>query len=150
MAKVDKVVQRPLIQAKKPDVSTNRVVAKKTAQPAAKTSFEDILKAMLQVPEPVPVEENKSEVEAYYEEAMRKSEMMKTEKKSLIPASVKYRPEKTTVKKSPSYKEAIKIIDEKHSSQKAINIKENLSNPQAIRDYIVMNEILGKPIALRE
>ena len=125
----------------------NNAVAKKTTS-ANKNSFEDMLKAMLQVPE--PVREQKSEVDAYYEEAMRKSEIIKTKKESLIPASEESHRVKATIKKSNTYSEAMAEAKKKHSSQKAIKIRGNLHNMSTIRDYIVMNEILGKPIALRE
>ena len=145
--KEGKIKQRPIVEVKTQDVRKDQVVAKKST-PAAKNSFEEILKTMLQVPE--PVQEQKSEVDAYYEEAMRKSEIIKTEKKALIPASEESHRVQSTVKKSNTYSEAMAEAKKKHSSQKAIKIRGNLHNITTIRDYIVMNEILGKPIALRE
>jgi len=145
--KEGKIKQRPIVEVKTQDVRKVQVAEKKNAS-SNKNSFENILKAMLQVPE--PVEEQKSEVDAYYEEAMRKSEIIKTEKKSLIPASEESHRVRSTVKKSNTYTEAMAEAKKKHSSQKAIKIRGNLHNITKIRDYIVMNEILGKPIALRE
>ena len=145
--KEGKIKQQPIVELKRDDVQKNNVVAKKSTS-ANKNSFEDMLKAMLQVPE--PVREQKSEVDAYYEEAMRKSEIIKTKKESLIPASEESHRVKATIKKSNTYSEAMAEAKKKHSSQKAIKIRGNLHNMTTIRDYIVMNEILGKPIALRE
>ncbi len=145
--KEGKIKQQPIVELKRDDVQKNNVVAKKSTS-TNKNSFEDMLKAMLQVPE--PVQEQKSEVDAYYEEAMRKSEIIKTEKESLIPASEESHRVRSTVKKSNTYSEAMAEAKKKHSSQKAIKIRGNLHNMTTIRDYIVMNEILGKPIALRE
>ncbi len=145
--KEGKIKQQPIVELKRDDVQKNNVVAKKSTS-TNKNSFEDMLKAMLQVPE--PVQEQKSEVDAYYEEAMRKSEIIKTEKESLIPASEESHQVQSTVKKSNTYSEAMAEAKKKHSSQKAIKIRGNLHNMTTIRDYIVMNEILGKPIALRE
>jgi len=145
--KEGKIKQQPIAELKRDDVQKNNVIAKKSTS-ANKNSFEDILKAMLQVPE--PVQEQKSEVDAYYEEAMKRSSVMTTKKESLIPASEESHRVKATIKKSSTYSEAMAEAKKKHSSQKAIKIRGNLHNMTTIRDYIVMNEILGKPIALRE
>lgn len=145
--KEGKIKQQPIVELKRDDVQKNNVVAKKSTS-TNKNSFEDILKAMLQVPE--PVQEQKSEVDAYYEEAMKRSSVMTTKKESLIPASEESYRAKSTIKKSNTYSEAMAEAKKKHSSQKAIKIRGNLHNMTTIRDYIVMNEILGKPIALRE
>ena len=145
--KEGKIKQQPIAELKRDDVQKNNVIAKKSTS-ANKNSFEDILKAMLQVPE--PVQEQKSEVDAYYEEAMKRSSVMTTKKESLIPASEESHRVKATIKKSNTYSEAMAEAKKKHSSQKAIKIRGNLHNMTTIRDYIVMNEILGKPIALRE
>ena len=145
--KEGKIIQQPIVELKRDDVQKNNVVAKKSTS-TNKNSFEDMLKAMLQVPE--PVQEQKSEVDAYYEEAMKRSSVMTTKKESLIPASDESHQVKSTVKKSNTYSEAMAEAKKKHSSQKAIKIRSNLHNMTTIRDYIVMNEILGKPIALRE
>jgi len=145
--KEGKIKQQPIVELKRDDVQKNNVVAKKSTS-TNKNSFEDMLKAMLQVPE--PVQEQKSEVDAYYEEAMKRSSVMTTKKESLIPASEESHRVRSTVKKSNTYSEAMAEAKKKHSSQKAIKIRGNLHNMTTIREYIVMNEILGKPIALRE
>ena len=145
--KEGKIKQQPIVELKRDDVQKNNVVAKKSTS-TNKNSFEDMLKAMLQVPE--PVQEQKSEVDAYYEEAMKRSSVMTTKKESLIPASEESHRVRSTVKKSNTYSEAMAEAKKKHSRQKAIKIRGNLHNITTIRDYIVMNEILGKPIALRE
>ncbi len=145
--KEGKIKQQPIVELKRDDVQKNNVVAKKSTS-TNKNSFEDMLKAMLQVPE--PVQEQKSEVDAYYEEAMKRSSVITTKKESLIPASEESHRVRSTVKKSNTYSEAMAEAKKKHSSQKAIKIRGNLHNMTTIREYIVMNEILGKPIALRE
>jgi len=141
------IKQQPIVEVKTQDVRKVQVAEKKNTS-SNKNSFEDILKSMLQVPE--SVEEQKSEVDAYYEEAMKKSTMMKSKEEPLIPATQEYHREKLKSKKSSRYDEAMKEVKRKHSSQKVIRIKENLHNISSLKEYIVMNEILGKPIALRE
>lgn len=147
LAKADNAQLRPVAEVERQNIQKDNVVAQKSNS-AAKSSFENILKAMLQVPE--PVEGQKSEVDAYYEEAMRKSEILKTKKEPLIPASEELHRKDKTIEKSNTYADAMREVKKKHTSQKAMKIKSNLSNLNTIKDYIVMNEILGKPIALRE
>lgn len=147
MAKADQAQLRPVVEVKKQYMPKKNVVAQKNTS-VAKPSFENMLKAMLQVPE--PVEEQKSEVDAYFEEAMKKSTMMTTKKKSLISASEKHLQKIVKNKKPSSYDKAIREINKKHSNQESLRIKENLHNAATLKNYIVMNEILGKPIALRE
>ena len=147
LQKTDQIQNKPTVGLERHNVQKENTAAQKNTS-AAKTSFEDILKSMLQVPE--AVEEKKSEVDAYYEEALRNSEIAEIYRE---PERVKIdtsQLQKVKSKKSPNYTEAIKEIKEKHSSLKAIKIRNSLHNTTAIKDYIVMNEILGKPIALRE
>ncbi|MEN8193281.1 MAG: hypothetical protein ABFS12_10725 [Bacteroidota bacterium] len=114
-----------------------------------KSALEDILKSFLQVPE--PVEETKSEVDAYFEEAMRKSALMETKEEKVDVVETKIdQGSNLKTGKIRSYTEAMKDIRKQHSSQKAKKIRESLHQTSTIRDYIVMNEILSKPIALRE
>jgi len=145
--KAEKTQQRPIVELKRDNVQKDNVVANKRTSPN-RSSFENILKAMLQVPE--LAEDQKSEVDEYYEQAMLNSSMMKNEKESLIPASVEPRQGKVKVEKSRSYIEEMKEVTKRHSSRKAMKIKDNLYNITTLKEYIVMNEILGKPIALRE
>ena len=138
---------QPIVESQRRNVQKENVVAKKT-NTTTTNSFENILKAMLQVPE--PVDEHKSEVDAYYEEAMKKSEIMKPKKESLISASEEPHRKYKVVEKSNTYADAMREVKIRHSSQKAMKIRGSLNNMSSIKNYIVMNEILGKPIALRE
>lgn len=147
IAKADKAQLRPVVEEKNQDIQKANLGTQKSSS-ATKSSFEDMLKTMLQVPE--PVEEQKSEVDAYYEEAMKQSLIMKTKKEPLIPASEEPPRKDKTINKSNTYAEAMREVKNKHTSQKAMKISNSLSNMDTIKNYIVMNEILGKPIALRE
>ncbi|VAX15304.1 hypothetical protein MNBD_IGNAVI01-1940 [hydrothermal vent metagenome] len=116
------------------------------------SSFDNILKAMLEVPEPVVKE--KSEVDAYYEEALKNSAMMEegtnkeetdsVVKNSSLSASIEYQKNQNT------YLSTLQEHHKKHINKKAMKIRKDLRNNQTIKDYIVMGEILGKPMALRE
>jgi len=147
IAKEEDKKQRPIAEMQIENAQKNKIVSEKS-KTVNKPSFENILKAMLQVPE--PTEDQKSEVDAYYEEALKKSAIINHEKESLIPATDESHRVLINEDKSSSYIDAMKKIKKKHISQKAIMIKENLNNISTIKDYIVMNEILGKPIALKE
>ena len=145
--KEGKIKQQPIVDFKRDDVPKNKAITKKSST-VNKNSFEDILKTMLQVPE--PIKEQKSEVDAYYEEAMKYSEMASTKQEALIPSSNEFPAEELEVEKSKNYIETMKEVKKKHSSQKALKIKENLHNISTIKDYMIMNEILGRPVALKE
>lgn len=145
--KEGRIKQQPIVELQRDDLRKNKAVAKKSTS-AAKSTFEDMLKSMLQVPE--PVNEQKSEVDSYYEEAMKKSEMIAGKQEALIPTSVEPPYKKEKVEKSRNYTETMKEVKKKHSSQKASRIKEGLQNINTIKNYMIMNEVLGKPIALRE
>ena len=81
---------------------------------------------------------------------MQNSSLMRNEKESLIQEYVEPRQGKVKVEKSRSYIEEMKEITKRNSSGKAMRIKDNLHNITTLQEYLVMNEILGKPIALRE
>lgn len=122
------------------------ILRQKNVSPS-KTSFEDIFKAILQVPE--PVESPKSEVDAYFEEAIKNSALMEAEESEDF-SELRKRNQESDPAKSNSYVDAIKEIKMKHSSQKAARIRDNLRNNNSIKEYIIMNELLSKPIALRD
>ena len=145
--KEGKIKQQPIVDLRRDDVKKNKAIAKKSTT-VNKNSFEDILKTMLQVPE--PIKEKKSEVDTYYEEAMKYSEMASTKQEALIPSSNESHGEKLATEKSKNYAETMKEVKRTHSSQKALEIKESLHNINTIKDYMIMNEILGKPVALKE
>lgn len=148
----DRIKQYPTAKLQRENIQKDKIAENKN-RTQKKSPFEDMLKAMLEVPEPV-VEEKKSEVDAYYEKALKNSAMMekgtyKEETNSLI--------EDTSLNTSIEYQEiqntylsTIKEHHKKHSNKKAMKIRKNLLNNQSIKEYIIIGEILGKPMALRE
>ncbi len=152
-----KVKQQQRVEVQRKEIRESQPVENKP-RPQKKSSFEEILKAMLEVPEPVTeeVHEEKSEVDAYFEEALKNSEMMEKESPydetmsfdSTIPANQNVAVKE--IEEQNTYLNTILEHHKKHTNQKALEIRRSLLNSKTIKEYIVMNEILGKPLALRE
>ncbi len=148
----DRVKQHPAAKLQRENVRKDNIVENKK-QTRKKSPFEDMLKTMLEVPDPV-VEEKKSEVDSYYEEALKNSAMMeegtyKEEINSIVEdislrTSIEYQENQNT------YLSTIKEHHKKHSNKKAMKIRKDLLNNQSIKEYLIMSEVLGKPMALRE
>lgn len=145
--KKKKQAQKDVVVQNKPIVrreNSKKVIEQKTTT-SKKSAFEEIFKAILEVPQ--PVENPKSEVDAYFEEAIKNSEMIEAGINQDAPELKKVHP---LERKANTYTDAIKDIKYQHSSRKANKIKERLKNNTTIKEYIIINEVLGKPIALRD
>jgi hypothetical protein len=95
---------------------------------------------------------SKSEVDEYYNEAMQKSlktnnDFNKNEFKPAIPL-VKLKKDKEVLP-IKSYKDLVKLNKEKHQSKKAKKIRNSLMNTSSIRNFVILNEVLGKPKAMQ-
>jgi len=153
IAKSSKATQQPVVELQKEKVREEKPVENKP-QPQKKSALEEILKAMLEVPQPIEekVEEEKSEVDAYFEEALKNSTMMEEESYYKETQPVEQTPKETIEyqENQNTYLNTILENHKKHTNQKAMKIKNDLLNSQKLKEYLVMNEILGKPLALRE
>lgn len=125
-------------------------------EPKAKTPFEDFFKSINEELANTKKEVSHSEVDEYYEQAMRNSDdaemssrntLQQGKPSSLIPDTVRMKKEKTISIKS--YSESMQFSKEQRESKKAKDIKKSLSETDSIRDFIIINEILGKPKALQ-
>ena len=131
----------------------NREVIKKkrTSNP-----FENFVKSINEELTNAKAEISRSEVDEYYEQAMQNSDgtemvvkdtFQQTKPASLIPETV--REEKKAIISIKSYADSVELTKAQHESEKAKNIKKSLLKTDSIRDFIIMNEILGKPKALQ-
>lgn len=143
--------QHPAAKLQRENVRENKIAVNGN-RTKKKSPFEDILKSMLEVPEPAAVKE-KSEVDAYYDEALKNSAMMEKgmykEETSVVEdtslrAGIEFQENQNT------YLNTIKEHHKKNGNKKAMKIRKDLFNDQTIKKYIIMSEILGKPMALRE
>ncbi len=122
----------------------------------AQNPFEEFVKSINDELTIAKEEVTRSEVDEYYEQAMHNSDdtgmtvqdvFQQSETTSLIQETVREeREEANTIK---SYAESVKHTKAKHESKKAKDIKKSLLRTDSIRDFIIMNEILGKPKALQ-
>jgi hypothetical protein len=104
--------------------------------------------------EPQHKQEELSEVDKYFEEALQKSTDSETP-----PVSQSYNDYMAPSKKEASIetendlsrkKNLPPLSDVNKRKNKANEIRTALKNPTKLRDYILINEILGKPKALQE
>jgi len=98
----------------------------------------------------------RSEVDEYYEKAMSKSVESDSSNKNIYQQKEFIEP--ITLKESIKHEETISIKSyaksiqqnkARHESKKAKNIRASLMQPNSIKNFIVINEILGKPKALQ-
>lgn len=145
--KKKKQAQKDLIGQNKPIArkETSNEVVKQKSTSSSKSAFEEIFKAILEVPE--PVEAPKSEVDEYFEEAIKNSAMIES---GMSQDSFQMEQSQHEDETTNTYTEAIKDIRKQHISRKAMIIKQSLKNNNTIKEYIIINEVLGKPIALRD
>lgn len=122
--------------------------------PKAKTPFEDFFKSINEELANAKKEVSRSEVDEYYEQAMQNSDdseivnqdtFQQAKPASLIPETVRTK-KVGTIK---SYTESVEFSKAQHESKKAKDLKKSLSETDSIRDFIIINEILGKPKALQ-
>lgn len=125
-------------------------------EPKAKSPFEDFFKSINEELANAKKEVSRSEVDEYYEQAMQNSDeteiksqnaIQQTKPASLIQETVRTKKEETVSIKS--YNDLIEFSKAQHESKKAKDIKKSLSKTDSIRDFIIINEILGKPKALQ-
>ncbi len=135
------------------DSNQQRVPERK---PKANSPFEDFFKSINEELANAKKEVSHSEVDEYYEQAMQNSDdteivkqntIQQTIPESLIPETVRMKKEKAI--SINSYSESMKFSKEQHESKKAKDIRKSLLETDSIRDFIIMNEILGKPKALQ-
>ena len=131
----------------------NRVVVEKKK---ASSPFDDFFKSINEELANAKAEVSRSEVDEYYDQAMQNSDETETvvqdtfqqaKPASLIPETVYKKKEKTASIKS--YADSVMMTKAQHESEKAKGLKKSLSETDSIRDFIIMNEILGKPKALQ-
>lgn len=98
----------------------------------------------------------RSEVDEYYEQAMRKSienEVTSNSRYSqneyIEPAMAKKAKLAKDAISIKSYTDSLKLMKEKHESKKAKEIRTSLKQPNSIKNFIIVSEILGKPKALQ-
>ncbi len=133
-------------------VTQERVIVEKEKK---RNPFEDFVKSINDELIIAKEEVTRSEVDDYYEQAMQNSDDTRVavqdtfEHKpvSLIKETVREKREETNTIKS--YDDSVKHTKAKHESKKAKDIKKSLLRTDSIRDFIIMNEILGKPKALQ-
>lgn len=122
----------------------------------AKSPFDDFFKVINEELANAKKEVSSSEVDEYYEQAMQNSDeteiksqntIQQTKPASLIHETVRTKKEETISIKS--YHDSIEFSKALHESKKARDIKKSLSETDSIRDFIIINEILGKPKALQ-
>ena len=101
-------------------------------------------------------EVSRSEVDDYYDKAMLNSNENSIEDQNIYQRREIINSE--SVEKSPksgksisinSYSDSLKQSRERHESKKAKDIRNSLLQVNSIKDFIVINEILGKPKALQ-
>ena len=134
-------------------VAQNRVAVEKEKK---RNPFEDFVKSINDELAIAKEEVTHSEVDDYYEQAMQNSDVtevvvqdtvQQSKPASLIPETVYKKKEETHSIKS--YNDSVKHTKAQHESKKAKDIKKSLLKTNSIRDFIIMNEILGKPKALQ-
>ncbi|MCK5086223.1 MAG: hypothetical protein KAQ90_01830 [Melioribacteraceae bacterium] len=103
-------------------------------------------------PEP---QKPKSEVDAYFEEALKRSAELeaskeKKELRSIKSDEINLEAHRKVREKSRSDFAKLNQMDiDKRTNKRAIEIKEKFKNSNTIRDFIIVQEILNKPKALR-
>ncbi len=125
-------------------------------KPKAKNPFDDFFKSINEEIEKAKAEVSRSEVDEYYEQALQNSDDNETIEKNtfeqiegapLIPEAILSKEDGTNSIKS--YTESVKFSELKRESKKAKSIKRQLLQKDSIKDFILLNEILGKPKALQ-
>jgi hypothetical protein len=138
----------------------------------AKSPFDDFFKAINVELANAKKEVSHSEVDEYYEEAMQNSdsaelpdqesskltyqessklayqEASKLTKSSLQISEVESA-EKESAISIKSYSDSVQYTKGQHESSKAKDIKNKLLKTDSIKEFIIVNEILGKPKALQ-
>ena len=123
-----------------------------TQMKRASNPLDDFFKSINEEFQQTQTKETRSEVDEYFEKAMQKSAEARdiykpTEFKVPIPFESLSKTQDTIAIKS--YKDSVKLNQEKHESKKAKAIRNNLKQNSSIKNFIIMNEILGKPKALQ-
>lgn len=119
----------------------NIVEKKKAASP-----FQDFFNSINEEIVKAKAEVSRSEVDEYYEDAMLKSA---DAREFVEPLPAKKTPKDKAGITIKSYHESLRQAKEKHESKKAKEIRNRLKQNTSMRDFIIINEILGKPKALQ-
>jgi uncharacterized Zn finger protein len=97
-----------------------------------------------------------SEVDEYYEQALLNSEKSEvtdnyTFQQTAPPPLIKevIEPKEKRTHSIKSYSDSVNLTKSKHESERAKDFKNRLLQKESIKDFIIMNEILGKPKALQ-
>ena len=120
-----------------------------------KNPFEEFFKVINEELDNAKKDISHSEVDEYYEKAFQKSDNAKIADQETShysqPDSVPElsRAAKESTISIESYSDSVQDTKEKHESRKAKEISTRLSKKDSIREFIIMNEILGKPKALQ-
>lgn len=113
--------------------------------------FNQIEKKVIEATETNEVN-NQSEVDEYYQAALKNSEEAEVNIKSREfkePIPLESLPKTENVIAIKSYADSVKLNKTRHENKKANELKKKLRTTSSIRDYILLNEILGKPKALQ-
>jgi len=123
----------------------------------AKSPFNDFFKSINAELEKAKAEVSRSEVDEYYEQALLNSDDTEiTERNSFQGTKVSpLIPEMVFSKKKDavsikSYHESVKFSKSKRESSKAKDLKMRLLQNSSIKDFMILNEVLGKPKALQK
>ncbi len=119
------------------------------ARPSAKKPVFNLEEMLgIQMPPEQQKEKTVSEVDAYFLQNSQKKEIKKESEKTYS----EKRAEK--IKELESLKEKEKVIKTTvktiSSRSKSSDFKKKILNVSSLKEYIIMNEILGKPLALRD
>lgn len=143
--KKKKTNEKNLKENKKAKTTNNQKVAPVLAKRST-NALEDFFKSINEEMQPTKVNVSRSEVDEYYEEAMQNSASTSYDFREPIPLESLPKDKDSIAIKS--YSDSVKLNKEKRESKKAKNIRASLMQPNSIKNFIIMSEILGKPKAL--
>ncbi|MCF6270671.1 MAG: hypothetical protein L3J41_13235 [Melioribacteraceae bacterium] len=122
----------------------------------AKSPFDDFFKSINEELANAKKEVSRSEVDEYYEQALLNSDAAEiTEQSSFQKATASplisevVLPEKKKSVSIKSYHESVEFSKTKRENAKSKSIKKRLLQNDSIKDFMIINEILGKPKALQ-
>ena len=138
---------------KKVPVNSQPVV--KERKQKAKNPFEEFFSAINEELDNAKKEVSNSEVDEYFEKAIQNSDRAEITNQNTShhsqPESVPElsRAAKESTISISSYSDSLQYSKEQHESRKIKEIKDKLLKTDSIREFVIMNEILGKPKALQ-
>lgn len=123
----------------------------------ASNSIEDFMKSVSAEIKKAKEEVNRSEVDEYYEQALLNSDENYVEDENnheqsefIGPMPQEKIQESKASNNTNSYSDSLKQTQEGHENKKAKSIRKMLMQENYIKNFIVINEILGKPKSLQK